>query len=390
MFKDFSAQAFTMGLLAAFVGFASSFAVILQGLAAVGASPAEAASGLAALSISMGLLGIILSVWLKMPVSIAWSTPGAALLAGTGALAGGLPAAIGAFIVSALLVMAAGLIRPFGNAVSKIPQALASAMLAGIIMELCFAPVKAVGADPVSGLVIALSWAVAGAYKRLLAVPAALLAFAVITVLHFPEGALSQMPGFGLDVLWITPHFDWQSFISVALPLFFVTMASQNIPGIAIMQVNGFSPRPGPLFVSTGLFSLFSAPFGGHSVCLAAITASLCAGEDAHREPQKRYWSAIVAGVAYVIFGLFTGIITWFVAQSEPVLIEAVAGLALIGALGASASSAFKDPGTREAATVTFLVTASGLSFGGISGAFWGLIAGGLVLALNKGMMRKN
>lgn len=390
MYKDFSPQAFTMGLLAAFVGFASTFAVILQALTAVGATPEQAALGLAALSIAMGTLGVILSVWTKMPVSVAWSTPGAALIAGGGAVAGGFSAAVGAFVVAALLVIAAGLIRPFGNAVSKIPQVLASAMLAGILMELCFAPVKAVAEFPVEGLAIAGAWAIVGAWKRLLAIPAALVVFAIVTILHFPAGGLSGMPGFGFDAGFVVPQFSWASIISLGIPLFFVTMASQNIPGIAVLKVNGFSPPPGMLFASTGLFSLLSAPFGAFGVCLAAITASMCAGPDAHLEPKRRYWSSIVAGIFYIVFGLFTGLITWFVSKSEPILIEAVAGLALIGALAASAGAAFREPATRDAAAVTFLVTASGQSFVGVSGPFWGLVAGLAVMALNKVMVGKS
>lgn len=384
MFKDLSPQAFTMGLLAAFVGFASSFAVILQGLTAVGATPGQAALGLAALSISMGLLGVILSVWAKMPISVAWSTPGAALIAGGGAVVGGFPVAVGAFIVAALLIIAAGLVRPFGFLISRIPQVLASAMLAGILMELCFAPVKAVGAFPMEGLAIAGAWAIVGAWKRLLAIPAALAAFVIVTIWHFPAGGLSGMPGFGLDLALVSPQFSWAAIISVAIPLFFVTMASQNIPGIAVLQVNGFSPPPGRLFAATGLFSLLATPFGGHGVCLAAITASMCAGPDAHVQPERRYWSAIIAGIGYILFGLFTGLITWFVSKSEPILIEAVAGLALIGALAASAGAAFRDAETRDAAAVTFLVTASGQSFGGVSGPFWGLLAGGALLFFKR------
>lgn len=389
MLKDFSPQAFTMGLLAAFVGFASSFAVILQGLTAVGATPAEAASGLAALSVAMGLLGVYLSLRNRMPVSVAWSTPGAALLAGGGAVAGGFSASVGAFLVAGLLVVVAGLVRPVGNAVTRIPQAVASAMLAGVLMELCFAPVKAVAVDPAAGLIIFAAWAVVGAWKRLMAVPAALVAFAGLTILHFPPDALSSLPASSLPFQWVMPAFSWQSMVSIALPLFFVTMASQNIPGITVLKVNGYEPPPGPLLAGTGLFSVLSAPFGGHGVCLAAITASMCAGPDAHPEPNRRYWSAIVAGLFYVLFGLFTGFITWFVAQAQPILIEAVAGLALFGAFSASASAAFKDVETREAAAVTFMVTASGQSFLGISGAFWGLMAGVAVYAVASGIRRK-
>jgi benzoate membrane transport protein len=384
MFKDFSAQAFTMGVLAAFVGFASSFAVILQGLTAVGASPAEAASGLAALSIAMGILGVILSGLMKLPISIAWSTPGAALLAGAGVVHGGFGVAVGAFLVAAALVVAAGLIKPFGNLVASIPASIANAMLAGILLGLCLAPVKAVAADPMAGILIAVAWAAAGAWKRILAVPAALVMFVIITVVHFPQGGLASMPGFGLGLHFVMPQFEVAALVSVALPLFLVTMASQNIPGITVLRVNGYETAPGPLFTATGLFSMLAAPFGGLAVNLAAITAAMCAGVDAHRDPSRRYWAAIVAGVTYVIFGLFTGLITWFVAKSDPVLIEAVAGLALFGAFASSASAAFRDAETRDAAAVTFMVTASGLSFGGISGAFWGLLGGGAVMAMQR------
>ena len=172
--------------------------------------------------------------------------------------------------------------------------------------------------------------------------------------------------------------------VGIALPLFIVTMASQNIPGIVVLKVNDYKPNPGPLFAVTGLFSLLSAPFGGHAVNLAAITAAMCAGSDAHPDPARRYWAAINAGVFYVVFGLAAGAVTAFVSLAPPVLIQAVAGLALISAFAGSALNAFKEPDGREAAAVTFLVTASGVSFAGISGAFWGLIAGGLMMALTR------
>jgi len=182
----------------------------------------------------------------------------------------------------------------------------------------------------------------------------------------------------------VAPVFNLPGLVSIALPLFIVTMASQNIPGIAVLKVNHYNPVPGPLFAVTGIFSLLSAPFGGHAVNLAAITAAMCAGEDAHPDPRRRYWAALNAGIFYVIFGLLAGAVTGFVSLAPPILIQAVAGLALISALAASAMNAFKEPETREAAALTFLTTASGVSFGGISGAFWGLVAGGLMLGLNR------
>ncbi|EHS50443.1 benzoate transporter [Rhizobium sp. PDO1-076] len=387
MLKDFSVQSTFMGVLIAFVGFASSFAVVLQGLKGVGATDYEAASGLMALSISMGLCGIILSVWTKLPVSVAWSTPGAALMATAGIPLGGFPAAVGAFFVCAALIVLAGLFRPFGRAVAAIPAPLANAMLAGVIINLCFAPFKAVAFDARLGLPILVVWAVVAAFKRLYAVPAALLTFVAVIVfgVELPEGAMaSWTQSLAPPIEFVMPVFTLSALVSIALPLFIVTMASQNIPGIAILKVNHYEPKPGPMFAVTGLFSFLSAPFGGHAVNLAAITAAMAAGEDAHPDPARRYWAAIIGGIGYILLGLAAGAVTSFVALAPPILIQSVAGLALIGAFSGSAVAAFKDVETREAAALTFLITASGISILGISGAFWGLIAGVLMLGLAK------
>lgn len=387
MFKDFSVQSLFMGLLTAFVGFASSFAVVLHGLQAVGASDQQAASGLMALSISMGLCAIVLSSVTRLPVSIAWSTPGAALLASTGAVEGGFNAATGAFLVCGVLIVIAGLFKPLGNAVAAIPAPLANAMLAGVLIGLCFAPIKAIGFNPSLGLPIIIAWIVVGAFRRLWAVPAALLAFALVLAfgVDIPDGALASVEqSLVPSPEFVAPVFNLAGLVSIALPLFVVTMASQNIPGIAVLKVNHYDPKPGPLFAVTGVFSLLSAPFGGHAVNLAAITAAMCAGQDAHADPSRRYWAALISGVGYVVLGLLAGAVTAFVALAPPILIEAVAGLALVGAFSGSAVAAFQAPESREAAAITFLVTASGVSFGGVSGAFWGLVAGGLMLALSR------
>ncbi|WP_454850244.1 benzoate/H(+) symporter BenE family transporter [Rhizobium binxianense] len=387
MLKEFSVQSLFMGLLTVFVGFASSFAVVLHGLQGAGASDQQAASGLMALSISLGLCAIVLSVVTRLPVSTAWSTPGAALLASTGVVEGGFNAAVGAFLICAVLIVIAGLFKPLGRAVAAIPAPLANAMLAGVLIGLCFAPVKAIGSAPLLGLPIVVAWIVVGAFKRLWAVPAALLAFVLVLAfgVDIPEGALasveqSLMP----SPEFVAPVFNMSAFVSIALPLFIVTMASQNIPGIAVLKVNHYNPKPGPLFAVTGFFSVLSAPFGGHAVNLAAITAAMCAGQDAHPDPARRYWATLVMGIGYVILGLLAGAVTAFVALAPPILIQAVAGLALVGAFSGSAMAAFQAPESREAAAITFLVTASGVSFAGISGAFWGLVAGGLMLALSR------
>ena len=391
MLKDFSLQATFMGLLAAFVGFASSFAVVLHGFTGVGATTAQASSGLMALSVAMGLCGIVLSIATRLPISVAWSTPGAALIATSGVLPGGFSEAVGAFLVCGALIVFAGLFRPLGRAVAAIPAPLANAMLAGVLLALCFAPVKAIAFNPYLGLPIVFTWVIVGAIKRLYAVPAALVAFALVILfgVPMPAGALDTWTASLLPhPLFIMPIFTLAGLVSIALPQFIVTMASQNIPGIAVLKVNGYEPKPGPLFTATGIFTLVSAPFGAHAINLAAITAAMCAGEDAHRDPARRYWASLVAGIAYVVLGLLAGAVISFVSLAPPILIEAVAGLALIGAFSGAAFAAFKEVETREAAAITFIVTASGVSFGGVSGAFWGLLAGGLVMGLGKVVSR--
>lgn len=376
-------QSLSAGFLAALVGFASSFAIVIQGLTAAGASEAEATSGLMALSISMGLCAIVASFWTRMPVSIAWSTPGAALLATAGPVEGGFAAAVGAFIVCAVLIVLTGLIRPFGRAVAAIPGPLANAMLAGVLFGLCLAPVKAVAELPVSALAIIAVWAIALRFVRLFAVPLAMAATFAIALFGSGPVDLSTTNLISSPVL-VTPVFTFEALVSIALPLFIVTMASQNIPGIAVLKAYGYQPRSGPLFTLTGLFSLLSAPFGGHAVNLAAITAALCAGEDAHKDPASRYWAAATAGAVYVLFGLFAGLVMSFVAVTPAVLIEAVAGLALLGAFAFSIGEATKTPESRDSAIITFVVTASGVGFLGVSGAFWGLLAGGAFMALAR------
>jgi benzoate membrane transport protein len=387
MLRDFSAQALFMGILTAFVGFASSFAVVLHGLTGVGATEAQAASGLMAVCVALGVSMILLSAVTRLPIAIAWSTPGAALLANSGPIEGGFQTAVGGFLVCGLLIVIAGLWKPLGRMVAAIPASLANAMLAGVLIGLCFAPAKAIAFNPLLGLPIVLAWAIVGAFNRLYAVPAALAAF--IAVLAFgvdvpPEALAGLSESLVPNPELVMPIFTVAGFVGIALPLFIVTMASQNIPGIAVLKVNGYEPDPAPLFATTGVFSLLSAPFGGHAVNLAAITAAMCAGSDAHPDPKRRYWAPIVAGVCYVVFGPFVGAVTALVALAPPILIQAVAGLALISAFANSALNAFKEIEGREAAAVTFLVTASGVSFAGISGAFWGLIAGGLMLALAR------
>ena len=375
-------QAVAAGLLAAFVGFASTFAVVLQGLMAVGATRAEAASGLMALAIAMGLSGALLSLWRRQPISVAWSTPGAALLATSGAPEGGFPEAVGAFLVCGILIVVAGLWKPLGRTVERIPPALANAMLAGVLLGLCLAPVRAMGSVPLLAAPVVLVWALVFYCKRLFAMPAAVLV--VVGGLIVFQGVPAGMGSLWPSPVLVRPVFTVAAALGLGVPLFLVTMASQNIPGMAVLHLNGYRPPASPLFVTTGVFSAVGAFFGGHAVNLAAITAALCAGPDAHPDPARRYWAAVVAGLTYVVFGLLAGVATAFIAASPPVLIEAVAGLALLGAFGSALLGAVSAVEGREAALVTFLVTASGQAFLGVSGAFWGLLAGGVLLALAR------
>lgn len=377
------AQPVSAGLLAATVGFASTFAVVLQALAAVGASRVEAASGLFALLIVKGAVAIALSLHTRMPVSIAWSTPGTALLIATGIPSGGFPAAVGAFLVAAALVVGAGLWRPFARAVAAIPLPLASAMLAGVLLDLCLAPVRAASAMPSLALPVILVWAVATRFARPYAVPIAVAATAVIVAFAtpLPDGALAAIRP---EPVFVLPVFEPSAILGISLPLFVVTMASQNIPGLAVLGTNGYDPPVRLIFVATGLGSAAISLLGGHLVNLAAITAALCAGPDAHPDPARRWIAAVAAGGGYLALGLAASFAAAFVAASPPLLIQSAAGLALLGSFGAALRSALERETDRIPAIVTFVTAASGVSFLGIGAAFWGLLAGGAMLALER------
>ncbi|MET4632920.1 benzoate/H(+) symporter BenE family transporter [Kaistia defluvii] len=376
-------QPILAGIIAAFVGFASTFTVVLQGFTAVGATQAQAASGLLAICIAQGVLGIVLSQRYRIPITIAWSTPGSVLLAATGLIQGGFPAAVGAFILTGVLIIAAGLIKPFGRIVSAIPPVLASAMLAGILLSLCLAPAKAVGLQPGLALPVVLVWAIVGRIRRIWAVPAAVATAVALIVWTLPPGGLAidhAIP----DVVFIVPSFTFQGLISLAIPLFIVTMASQNLPGIAVMRANGYEPPVGPVFLGTGIASVLVAPLGGHTLNFAAITAAMCAGPDSHPDPARRWVASFAGGVAYLFLGLGATLAAALVTAAPQVLIQAATGLALLGAFGGALAGAIGVAAHRDAAIVTFVTAASGLSFFGVGAAFWGIVAGGAFMLLNR------
>lgn len=385
MFRDFSSSALFMGVVAALVGFASSFAIVLQGFISMGATPAQAASGLMAIAVTKGIAAIIMSARTKIPIAFAWSTPGAALLVTMSAPPGGFGEAIGGFILSALLLILTGLWRPLADLVSKIPTPLANAMLAGVLLGLCLAPFEAIAFNPAWGAPILLAWVIGRRIHPLVAVPAALAAFAAVVLFGLRPNP-AELSGIPLLTTpeFVMPVFTLGAFLGIALPLYIVTMAGQNLPGIAVLKAHDYARAPGPDIAASGLASLIAAPFGGHAANYAAITAALCMGPEAHPDRERRYWAAIVAGVCYVGLGLLASAATAFVALAPTVLIQAVGGVALFGAFSASALNAFKDAEDREASAVTFLLTASGVAFMGVSGAFWGLLAGGAMLMIRK------
>ena len=372
---DFSVQALGQGLLVALVGYASSVAVVIQGLAAVGASVSQIASALVVIGIATGLVAIAASWTMRMPISIAWSTPGMALLATTGAVAGGFPAAVAAFMVVGALIMLTGLWTPLGRIVAAIPKPIASAMLAGILLKLCLAPFLAIGKAPWVAVAVLVTWLLFVRFARGYAVPAAVAVALAAMAFDAPfagVAAADLVPHLEL----VMPVFTWEAMVNIAFPLFIVTMAGQNLPGLAVLAAYNYRPRVAPLLLSTGVASVAGAPFGMPTINLAAITAALCAGPDAHADPARRYVAAIFGGIGYVLLAALAGIAAVLVARSPPVLIEAVAGLALIGAFGSAIVNAVRDDDSRLPGLVTFLVTASGLSLFGIGSAFWGLVIG--------------
>ncbi|MEE6262550.1 benzoate/H(+) symporter BenE family transporter [Plantactinospora sonchi] len=363
------------GLLSAIVGYASSFTLVLAGLRAVGASPVEAASGLLATCLGIGIAGAVLALRYRMPIAIAWSTPGAALLIGAGPVAGGFPTAVGAFLVCAALTVIAGLVPWLARAIAAIPRPVAGAMLAGILVPLCTAPVRALVEIPALAVPVVATWAVLLRYARGWAVPGALVAAVTAIALTGQDAGLADAT-LRPALAWTVPTFDLSALVGIALPLFLVTMAGQNVPGAAVLSSYGYEAPLRPSLVTTGLVSAAGAPFGGHQVNLAAITAALTAGPEAHPDPRRRWIATLALAGGQVLLGLAAGVATALVLLSPPVLVIAVAGLALLPALGSSLGNAVSEPAMLLPAVVTFVVTASGVAVLGIGAAFWGLLAG--------------
>lgn len=369
------------GILTALVGFTSSSAVVLTGLRAVGASPAQAASGLIALCASQGLGMLWLVRRHRIPLTLAWSTPGAAVLASTGAVRGGWPAAIGAFLVVAALIGVTGLWPRLSGLIAAIPAPIAQAMLAGVVFGLCLDPVRGFAAHPWLVGPILLAWVVVLRFARTWAIPAAFcVTLAVIGIDVARHGGAHGALLPHLD--WTTPAVTWAGLLSLALPLYVVTMAGQNVPGVAIMSSYGYRVPWRETMTVTGIGTAASALAGGHAVNLAAITASMAASPDADPDPGRRWIASRTAGWAYLVLAAVAAALTTFVSAAPADVTGAVAGLALLGTLSASLAGALSAAEGREASAITFVVAASGLSFLGIGAAFWALVAGLLVRAV--------
>lgn len=375
--KDLSLSATVAGFVAVLVGFTSSVAIIFQATQQLGATPAQTTSWMWALGMGMGLTSLGLSLWTRQPVLTAWSTPGAALLAATSGVP--MAEAIGAFIVCGGLIVLAGVTRAFERIMDRIPMAIASALLAGVLARFGLDAVRATPTAPVLVVVMLLAYLAGRRWWPRYATPAVLLAGIVVAGLQ-GQLQLGVVRWDWAAPVWTAPHFSLTTLIGVALPLFLVTMASQNLPGVAAQRASGYQTPVSASITATGLATVLLAPFGGYAFNLAAITAAICMGREAHEDPARRYMAAVMAGVFYLLIGLAGGAVVGLLQAFPKALVAAVAGLALLGTIAGGLSAALKEEKHRDAAILTFLVTLSGLSLMGIGSAFWGVVAGAVSL----------
>jgi benzoate membrane transport protein len=373
------AQPIFAGLVAGITGFASSFALLIAGLRNVGASDDQAASGLLVLCVVPGLITVVLSTVYRMPISVVWSTPAAALLLASEGTTD-FPSAVGAFLLCGVLLVITGLWPWLARTVTRIPKPIASAMLAGILFPICLAPVTASVQEPLLALPIVLTWLVLAKLAPRFAVPAAVIVTVVVVAVSSSGVDLSGARAFPV-LAPVVPGLDFAVVLGLGIPIYLVTMAGQNVPGFAVLRTFGFEHAPArSIFLSTGAGNILAAPFGGIAMNLAAMTAAMAAGPDAHPDREKRWVAGVAAGGSLAVLGLLSGAATVLVAASPPILITAVAGLALLGALIAAVTAALEEPAHRMVAIVTFLVAVSGVSIAGIGSAFWALLVGGLVM----------
>lgn len=384
--RDMSLSAVIMGFVCVMVGYLSTIAVIFQAAESSGASAAQINSWIGALGIGMGITTIGLTLYFRAPIVTAWSTPGAALLV-TSAVGVPMQQIIGAFIVSSLLIVLCGVTGWFERVLDRIPKSIAAAMLSGILLQFGMNVFVSMEGD----FQISVSMFVCYLVMRQLLPQYTILLCLIVGLL------VAWLYGFRLPALellvtrpvFVVPHFNWQSLISIAIPLFAVTMASQNVPGVATLRAAGYQTRVSPIITWTGFTSLLLAPFGCIGLNLAAITAALCMGPDAHADKDRRYVASLFAGGFYLVLGFFGATVGALLIALPEALVLTVAGLALFATIASSLKAAMQDDIEREPALITFLVTASGVTLFGIGAALWGLFAGVLALMLARFMSRK-
>jgi benzoate membrane transport protein len=376
------------GLVGSITGFASSFALVIAGARAVGADPAQASSGLLVVCVVQGAIAITLSLVFRLPISVAWSTPAAAVLVTASSLTHDFGVAVAAFLVTGVLLAITGLWPWLARTMTRIPPPIASAMLAGILFPICVAPVHAAVQLPLLALPPILVWLVLSRFAPRWAVPAAVVATAVaVIVAAGPDWARSATLAPHLE--WTAPAFDPLVIVSLAVPLYLVTMAGQNIPGFTVLRTFGYEPIPArAILTATGLGSAVIAPFGAQTINLSALSAAIMVGDE-HTPKDRRWIATLTAGSTYIVLGLGAGVAGALVSASPPILIESVAGLALLGALITAVTGALEQPGGRVVAIGTFLVVASGITVAGLGSAFWGLVVGAVLwLVLRIGRAR--
>jgi benzoate membrane transport protein len=379
--RDLSLSAMIAGFVVVLVGYTSTGAVVFQAAQALGATQAQINSWMWALGIGMGLASILPSLYYKKPVLAAWSTPGAALIATTSGIA--MPEAVGAFLICALLITIAGVTGWFERLMNKIPMAVASAMLAGVLLRFgmdTFSSIKVAPAMVLS--MIAMHLIGRRFWPRYTVV--GVLAIGIVFALATNTLNTSILRLEWAEPVWVTPQFSIAATVGLAIPLFMVTMASQNMPGVAVMRAAGYTTPISPVIATTGVLSFLLAPFGAFALNLAAITAAITMSREAHDDPEKRYTAAVMAGIFYCLIGVFGAIVGSLFAAFPKALIVVLAGLALINTIGNGLAAALKEDADREAAMITFLITASGLTLFGIGSAFWGLLGGVIALLALK------
>jgi benzoate membrane transport protein len=383
-FKDFSLSAATAGFVAVLVGFTSSVAIVFSAALAFKATPEQLTSWMWALGIGMGLCSLVPSLILRKPVMVAWSTPGAAVLAVAGvAGAGGagysMNEAVGAFMICAVLITLAGVTGLFEKLMDRIPMAIAAALLAGVLARFGMQGFVAAQTNWILVVLMLVTYLLGKRFSPRYAV--VLTLFAAIIYVALRAQFMPAIITFSLaKPVFVMPEFSWGAAISLALPLFIVTMASQNLPGVAAIRASGYQLPLSKIISMTGIATFLLAPFGAFALNLSAITAAICMGKEAHPDADKRYIASSVCGIIYIFIGLFASIVTALLTAFPKELIAAIAGLALLGTIAGGLATALQDEKHRDAAIITFLVTLSGVTLAGIGAAFWGVVAGSLAL----------